>query len=136
MNNGDWTFNDQEDGNWSNDQFDTKEEAIVAGIEYAQEEQWSNLYVGMVQEIPVISPIDADNIIERTAEKIDEDYGGDYEPGDRFDDSLQCGDSDHLQKLLDEAFYKWVEDRNIKCPCFTIESVEQCTVPDLPEGVE
>jgi len=136
MNNGDWTFNDQEDGNWSNDQFSTKEEAITAGIEYAQEEGWSNLYVGMVQEIPVISPIDADDVIEKTAEKIDEDYGGDYDPGERFDDSLQCGDNDHLQKLLDEAFYKWVEDRNIKCPCFTIENVEQVMVPDRMERGE
>jgi len=120
-----WTFNDKEDGIWGNDDFSTKEEAIAAGIEYAKEENWSELYVGQMLEIPVESPIDADDVIEKTAENIDDNYGGDYEPGEKFLNNIQCGDSDQLQKLLDEAFDKWVKERNIKCGAFTIEKVER-----------
>lgn len=125
MNNGDWTFNNRNEDSWSNEHFNTKEEAVKAGIEYAKEEGWTNLYVGQVQEIPVSSPIDADDIIEKVAEKIDENYGGDFDPGERFLNNLECGDGDRLQALLDEAFGKWVDERNIKCPCFTIENIER-----------
>ncbi|SMC63854.1 DUF2188 domain-containing protein [Sporomusa malonica] len=135
MNNGDWTFNNHEDGNWCNDHFSTKEEAIAAGIEYAKDERWERLYVGQVQEIPVDSPIDADSVIEKAAEKIDDDYGGDHDTGDRFMNSLECGDSERLQELLDEAFYKWVAEREIKCPCLTIEKCERVPLPGT-EGVE
>jgi hypothetical protein len=133
MNNGDWTFNNREEDTWPHDQFSTKEEAIRSGLEYAKDEGWSNLYVGQITEIPVDSPMDADSIIEKAAEKIDDNYGGDWDPGDKFIDDLNCGDSDRLQVLLDEAFYKWVEERNIKCPAFTIEKCERVPLPAGPE---
>lgn len=132
MNNGDWTFNNREDNLWTHDNFGTKEEAVSAGIEYAKEKSWSNLYVGQVQEIPVVSPIDADDIIEKAAEKIDDNYGGDYDLGDRFISGIGCCDSERLQELLDEAFCKWVEERNIKCNCFTIEKCEQVPLLEPP----
>jgi len=123
-----WTFNDKEDGIWDNDFFSTKEEAIAEGIKYAKDENWLELYIGQMTEIPVESPIDADEIIEKTAENIDDNYGGDYEPGEQFLSNIQCGDSAQLQKLLDEAFDKWVKEKNIKCLCFVIENIERVDI--------
>ena len=125
MNNGDWTFNNYNYDTWSNDHYDTKEEAIAAGVELANDEGWLRLYIGQVQEIPVDSPMDADDVIERTAESIDDNYGGDWKPGDRFLSGIDDGDSERLQELLDEAFGRWVIKRNIKCPCFSIENIEE-----------
>lgn len=132
MTNGDWTFNNHEDDLWPHDHFSTKEEAVNAGITYAKEESWSNLYVGQVKEIPVVSPIDADDIVEKAAEKIDDNHGGYYEPGELFYNSIGRGDSERLQELLDEAFSQWVKERNIKCPCFTIEKCERVPLPEPP----
>ena len=64
-------------------------------------------------------------IIEKVAERIDEDYGGDYDPGERFLNNLECGDGDRLQALLDEAFGKWVDERNINAHVSRLKTLNE-----------
>ena len=124
-----WTFNKTNDDVWRHDDFDTKEEAIQAGMTYAREKDWDSLFIGELKEIPVKSPMDADDAITRVAEIIDDKYGGDFEPGDVFLGNLKTGDYDRLQGLLDEAFEKWVKEREIRCHAFTIKKVECVDLP-------
>ena len=47
-----WTFNKTTDDAWRHDYFDTKEEAIQAGMTYAKEEDWDSLFITTQREDP------------------------------------------------------------------------------------
>ena len=101
--------------------YKTKEEAIAAAPE-----EWGTLYVGHLEKIKLESPIFADEVINAVGRDIDNNHGNEYSDyANDFVNSVSTDDEARLQELLDEAFYKWVEDRNIKAPCFNVINVEQ-----------
>ncbi|MDF2563739.1 MAG: hypothetical protein K0Q53_134 [Massilibacillus sp.] len=118
-----WTFNSQEEGMWGYDEFSTKKEAIKAGIEYAKDEKWGNLYVGQIKQEPVPCCIDIDGIIESVGESIDEIDSGDSGYSENFFNSLTNEQEIDLELMLEETFNKWVEKHNIKSQAFTIKNV-------------
>ena len=108
--NGDGTFHNLTavymdiDGNWCEDVFLTKEEAIKRGIEYAKEEEITEFYVAEITEIPVIASFDMDDILNRVSENMDENYGWeDGEPGESFYENLSNEDIDVLEKMLEKV---------------------------------
>ena len=122
---GDWTFTKEQDGLWDQQHFITEAEAIDVGVRYAKKEAWDSLYIGQVRAIPIPSMVDAEDTIERVSVELDSKYGEHYEPGIDFLDNLGDGDTERLQELLNEAFRNWVTERQIKCPGFIIENVNQ-----------
>ena len=46
-----WTFSHAEEYGWVNDEFDTREEAIKAGIKYFKECNYEYIYVGDIVEL-------------------------------------------------------------------------------------
>lgn len=125
-----WTFNNQEGGTWSSDIFATKEEAIAAGIEAAKWNGWLELFIGEATETPIDYQIDADDVIGKAADYIDDNYGGDFDPGSEFLLSISDEDTECLQKHLDDAFSKWIEERKIKSNSFIIENTERIELED------
>lgn len=133
---GNWTYNKYEDGNWCEDDFATKEEAIKNGIEFAKEEEIREFYVAQIAEIPVMASFCMDDILNRVSENMDENYGWeDGEPGERFYENLSNEDIDVLEEMLEKTFDKWVKDRNIKCPCYTLSKVEKVIIPEKAGGL-
>ena len=107
--------------NWSGDCYATKEEVIAAAPK-----EWVTLCVGQLEKIELESPIFADEVIDALGCDIDSNHGNEYSDyADDFINSVRGDDEERLQKLLDEAFYKWVEERKIKAPCFNVVNVEQ-----------
>ena len=119
---GDWVYKRfRTSTNWSGDSCTTKEEAIAAAPE-----EWGTLYVGQLEKIEIESPIFADEVINAIGCDLDNNHGNEYSDyADDFVDSVSADDEERLQELLDESFYKWVEERNIKAPCFNVINVEQ-----------
>lgn len=127
---GKWTFNNTYDGNWSNDKFETKEEAIAGGLAYAKEDEWNSLFVGQVEENTVPNPIDSDDLLVRASEMLDEDGGSEFDFGDCFVNHITDEQEDDLQSMLEETYYKWVEKHNIKTHSWTINHTEEIMLAD------
>lgn len=134
MKEGEFSFNMLRECTWRNDQFPTFEEALAAGIKMAKEEKWETLFIGQVVEVPVTYQIDADDIVERIAENIDENYGDDWEPGEEFLENLEKGDIEALQEELDGAISRWVEKRKIRTHCFTMENVGEVKLDNVEDA--
>lgn len=131
--NGKWVFNDSEYGLWNKgEEFETREEVIKYGTEYAKENQWESVFIGQIKEIPVKSQICAEEVINDTAEYIDDNYDScDLEFGQKFIDGISTEDSDCLQKLLDTAFYEWVKVRGIATNSYQIGKVEEIKLAEV-----
>ena len=127
-----WTFNDYEDTPWCEEWFDTKEEAINAGIARAEDEGWSSFFVGRATTVIVNSPFLAERVIYEIANNLGDKYGGDWEPEEAFLRGISAEDKKRLQELLDEALTKWVEERKIDSGVVEVDDVEEVIV----EGVE
>lgn len=126
-----WTYNDQESDIWSFDHYDTKEEAIAAGEEEAKELGWLfEFFVGEVVETPIDYKVDASDVIDKAAEHIDDNYGGDWDPGETFVSMIKDEDTECLDKLLNDAFAKWIEERGIKSHTFLIKNTERIELED------
>ncbi len=120
-----WSFNSQETGDWCYGIFDTMEEAVAEGMEYAKELSWSELFIGEVVEVPIGYSIDADSVIEHIAENIEENHGGDWGADQAFLDNIGDKDTECLQKILDDALEKWVNERNISSHVFNLKNIER-----------
>jgi len=119
-----WTYNEHEDDTWYYGFYESREEAIAAGREEAKEFGWGKLFVGEVAEIPIGYSIDADDVIDRIAEHIESNHGGDWDADEVFLENVTDEDSKYLQKFLDDALEKWINERNISSRVFNLESVE------------
>ena len=119
-----WSFNSQEIEGWCYGIFDTKEAVIAEGTEYAKELSWAELFVAEVAEIPIDYGIDADDVIYRIAEHIEDNHGGDWDADEVFLENITDEDSKCLQKFLDEALEKWINERNIRSHVFNLENIE------------
>lgn len=118
-----WSYNNTSGGYWSNDNFDTRKEAIEAGREEYPSEDF---YVGQCNPIDFIPYlyIDAEHAIDALSGQIDDNYGGnDLEFGQSFyDEAMEQHDS--LQAKLDKAVKEWLSENEFCKECFTICGTE------------
>lgn len=108
--NGKWMFNIHKNNeNWQSDTFDTKEEAIEAGLrEYHDYEKDHGFYeVGKIEKH--VPHIDGERIIEWIGDTAYE------ECGDFAEDYLRRvkqGDIEHLTNRLNEVLIEWLKGLN------------------------
>ena len=119
-----WTFSHADEYGWDNDEFDTKEEAIVAGIDYAKECNYEYIYVGEIFNITLELRTYAETVIEDIAYQLDNECG-DIDAGTSFINSISSENEARLQELLDDAFNEWLKECNITCPVHTIDNIER-----------
>jgi|GEM_PF-6280518 len=120
---GKWSYNKTEDGWWSNDSYDTEEDAIKHGLEFAKEEELDTYYVGQFVPVSLSPAIDVDDIIERTAESLDEDWGGEFDHGDSWQGKLSEENIQELQKLLEQTFVAWVDKNDLNPTSCTVVTI-------------
>jgi hypothetical protein len=119
---GKWSYNKNEDGYWSNETFDSKEEAIKYGAEFALEEEIETYYVGQFYPVSLNVHIGVDDIIERTAESLDDDFGSEFEHGDQWQGKLPDEKIEELEKMLEETFMAWADKNDLHpTSCTVIE---------------
>lgn len=124
-NDGKWSFNFTEDGLWDQEAFDTKLEAIEAGVERAIEEGYETFYVGQFEAITISSnsAIDADDILNDLSQQLDDNYGSDFEHGAQWYDGIKTEDGDLLQTMLDEALNTWLQKTDNYPRTLTVVSI-------------
>ena len=117
-----WTFSHAEEYGWDNDEFDTKEEAIVAGIKYFKECNYEYIYVGEIFNITLELHTDAEDVIGDIAYYLDDKYG-DIDAGSIFLNSVNRKNEARLDELFNDAFNQWVNECNITYPF--IDNIER-----------
>lgn len=122
-----WSFSHAEEYGWDNDEFDTKEEAIEAGIRYFKEYNYDYIYIGEWFNFTLELCTHAEDVIEDIACYLDNEFG-DIDAGTSFINSISSENEARLQELLDDAFNKWVEECNITCPVHSIDNIERIDV--------
>lgn len=120
-----WTFNDEDEGLWCHDIFDTKEEAIKVAIEYSNDDECQPMFVGKIIETPMPSPISCEDLLMRVCESLDEDDEYDQNLGDKFYDGITKEQEDGLEEIMEFAWGLWVEKYNIKTNSSTIGCIER-----------
>ncbi|AOZ62433.1 hypothetical protein SBP8a_183 [Bacillus phage SBP8a] len=120
---GKWTFNDKDYDSWNHDHFETREEAIVAGLHHAKEEAWDSLFVGKVVE-PSIS-ICGDHAIDEAYDQAVEQAG---EFADSFMSYVKLEQRFELGDMLTEVFHEWMKKHNLEPTFFTIDSIEEIKI--------
>ena len=122
-----WTFSRAEEYGWNNAEFDTKEEAIEAGIKYFKEYNYDYIYVGEWVNITLELRTYAETVVEDIAYQLDNECG-DIDAGTSFINSISSEDEARLQELLDDAFNEWLKECNITCPIHSIDNIERIDV--------
>ena len=122
-----WTFSYVEEYDWDNDEFDTKEEAIKAGIEYAKEYNYDYIYVGEIFNITLELCTYAEDVIEDISNYLDNEFG-DIDAGFKFMNGISSENEARLQELLDDAFNEWLKECNITCPVHSIDNIERIEI--------
>ena len=122
-----WTFSYVEEYDWDNDEFDTKEEAIKAGIEYAKEYNYDYIYVGEIFNITLELCTYAEDVIEDISNYLDNEFG-DIDAGFKFMNGISNENEARLQALLDDAFNEWLKECNITCPVHSIDNIERIEI--------
>lgn len=122
-----WTFSYVEEYDWDNDEFDTKEEAIKAGIEYAKEYNYDYIYVGEIFNITLELRTYAEDVIEDISNYLDNEFG-DIDAGFKFMNGISNENEARLQALLDDAFNEWLKECNITCPVHSIDNIERIEI--------
>ena len=107
---GRWTFNESEDGLWSNDDFETREEAIEAAQEYFCSDQ-EIMYVGKCEVVPLPTYIDVDDIFERLNEHYSEDC---FEYDDYLFEDVSKEDREWLEGKLQDLMREFYKKQKLK----------------------
>ena len=119
-----WSFSHAEEYGWDNDEFDTREEAIVAGIEYAKEYNYDYIYIGEWFNFTLELRTYAEDVIEDISYYLDNEFG-DIDAGTSFVSNISAENEARLQELLDNAFNQWVNECNITCPVDVVDNIER-----------
>lgn len=110
------------------EEFDTKEEAIQAGLEEIEKDESlrdSLLYVGQKEKVHT-SSIDIDSLLENVAENTIcelSEVGEDY----LMDVSIEA--QDELEEKLNDVFFKWIEKYNYEPKFYKIVNIEEVDIP-------
>jgi hypothetical protein len=119
-----WTFNETRDGIWVHEHFNTKDEAVTAALKYAKEDENQPMYIGQVEKFSVPNPIDAETLLTRAAEILDEEGGSEWDAGDAFCENITAEQEKDLETMLEETYYKWVEKHEIETNSFGACNIE------------
>lgn len=134
--NGKWMCITDEEHWSSNEEFDSREEALAyATTELVLEdglEVGDHVYTGQVREITAeeiaVAGERAWNVVENLQQWLYDNVGEDYE--DALD--VSKADEDELQVRLNATILGWLKDRDIKPSCYRIEHVESHMIETLP----
>ena len=119
-----WSFSHAEEYGWDNDEFDTREEAIQAGIDYADEYNYDYIYIGEWFNFTLELCTYAEDVIVDISIFLDNEFG-DIDAGFKFMNGISSENEARLQELLNDAFNKWVEECNITCPVNVVDNIER-----------
>jgi len=117
-----WTFNETEDGLWSNEMFDTKEEAIEGAKDYLEDEALQVMYIGQCVTISLPTYIDVDSIFDRLSDQYAEEC---YEYDDYLFDDVTKKDSDWLEDKMGNLMKEFYEKIKLESTQYTIEHIEE-----------
>jgi hypothetical protein len=125
MYNGKWCYSTDEEIFNSDDYFHTKEEAIVAGEEYAKGCEYEQYYVGQITSI--VPKIDTTGLLERIGEDIYEDCG---EVAENYLCDVTKEQEKELDEWLNSVFITWLYKHNLHPNFYNIKNVSSHSVDD------
>ena len=121
-----WIYSNNEEAWNISEEYDTREEAIRDVKETAKEEGWFNLFVA--RAVPIYPDIaaEAQDIIQRAADLLDDQDSCDSDAGQRFLDSISQESIGLLQQMLDKTINEWQEKINYTPPIilYSCEGIE------------
>lgn len=122
---GKWMFNLDDNEIWQGDEFDTKEEAIKAGIEELEKPEnegyySNNFQVGQITEVPV-SGVDVESILDNVAENTTCECG---EVGEGYLYDIADEHLNELEQKLNDVLFAWMEKYDYEPDFYIIENTE------------
>ncbi|MBK5242158.1 hypothetical protein [Clostridium sp.] len=121
-----WTYNLNGSEIWAGDQFDTREEAIIAGREQVVEEQEEAFCNDsfIIGQCEVVSPsgVDVDFILENVAENTTDEVG---EVGEDYLNDVISKHSEELEEKLNEVLFAWMKKYKYEPTFFQIKNAEK-----------
>lgn len=126
INTNKWMFNDSHEGIWDGDKYDSREEAIAAGLEAIKSvidefgHEIDGYYVGEVMD-PGLAPTDFGILIGDELEECHSELGNEFFDGFEFKYK-------HVEELNDsvrEVVEKWMKEHNYMLGYFLIRNTEQ-----------
>jgi hypothetical protein len=120
---GRWTYNILEEGNWNNDDFETREEAIKHGREAALSEGNDCFFVGQI--VPFIPSIDAYAVLDGISENACEECG---ESGEDYLTCVAKEDIEKLKEQLNKVLNKWLIDTGNEPYFWKIETIQKIEI--------
>lgn len=131
---GKWSFNEVDRELWGNPEFDTKEEAIEAGRKEAKTEGWKSFNVGRFELMVMDIEIDEEDILNGKAEQLDDEYGGDFEPGDYWYERITEESRELLRVKLSSAFEAWLDETGLTPDTCIVTNIKTIEV-EVSDGV-
>lgn len=123
--NGRWTFNESEDGLWSNDDFETKDEAIEEAKAYLSENDQEEMYIGQCETVLLPTYIDVDDIFEQLDEHYSEDC---FEYDDYLFEDVSKEDREWLEGKLRDLILEFYQKAKIKSTQYTMTKVDKISL--------
>ena len=104
-----WTYETNINNDiWRGDLVGSKEEAIRRGMKEAKEEGYDSFKIGIAEKAEE-KDIDVDMIIEDLQESYYDEFG---ELAEDYLDYIKEEDKKELNYILNNAFWKWAEEKN------------------------
>lgn len=116
-----WSYNEVNNEDWNKGIFDTREEALKEGLEYAKECGWNELVIGELEELPLPDYIDVEGLLEQLEDQYSceiSEYDGDLY-GDVSKDNLEW-----LQSQLNDLLEQFHNKAEVKSTWFRVISEE------------
>ena len=122
-----WSYNFTEDGLWDNEVFETGEEAYEAGKAEALDRGGDTFYNGQLVPITISSnaAVDVDGIFDLISQQLDDEYGSDFEHGERWYDAITSDDKLTLEEMLNAAFHEWLQKTSNQPTSLTIIDIDE-----------
>ena len=130
MKTGQWMYQIGESDIWdSGEYFNTKEEAIAAGLGEVIEEnntltekfQHANFRIGIVEDCSNSHGVDANNVLECIAENIYDEVG---EVAEDYLNDVTLEHRNELEEKLNDVLFAWMEKYNYSPSFFKIVNIE------------
>jgi len=122
---GKWTFNSVDEGLWSNDVYDTKEEAIAA----AKRDGLSIFFVGRIELMSLPQLNIAEEIIERLTEHAFEECG---EAAENWICDADLNDIQQLDDAINDVIKEWLKDNALMPDFYKLTNIEE--IQELKEN--
>lgn len=123
-NEGKWIHSLSDDVFHSTDFFDTKEEAVRAGMDEYGEYLKLTFFVGQVRDLSLTPSVEAEGILESVNETMYEEVG---EVAEDYLIKLPQEQIDELQVELNKALHAWMDKHNNKPTFYKVDNIEQIT---------